>query len=131
MARNAKRYKNGMTLIEVMIAIVILMVVSLAVMQTALVGMNTNLQNSLRDEAVNVADQRMNELRNMPFDSIALGTHVEAGIVKASRASNVTYTPTRAITQINADMKQITMSIAWSYRGKNYTHSVTTIMRRP
>ncbi len=52
-----------------MIALVILMVVSLALMQTALLGIRENLRNAMRDEAVNIADQRMNELRNTDFNS--------------------------------------------------------------
>ncbi len=61
--------KRGMTLIEVMIALMILMVVSMALLQTALLGMKENLRNAIRDEAVNVAEQRMNELRSTPTAS--------------------------------------------------------------
>jgi len=122
--------KNGMSLIEVMISLVILMFVSLAVMQTALVGMNANLQNSIRDEAVNVVDLRMNELRDTGFDTIAAGTVTETGIDRNFRGTKMTYTPTRTVELIDTDTKQITMSVVWTYRQKNYTHSVTTIMRR-
>ncbi len=122
---------RGMSLIEIMLAMVILLIVSLAVMQTAIVGMNSNVQNALRDEAVSVADRRMNELRNTAFDGISAGTQVEPAIAGTTRSFTVNYTPTRAVTQINPDMKQITLSIAWNYRGKNYTHSITTIVRRP
>jgi type II secretory pathway pseudopilin PulG len=124
--------KNGMTLIEVMIALLILMVVALAVMQTALVGMRVNTQNSLRDEAVNIVDLRMNELRNTAFDSISLGTTIEPAISRTFRGGvTVNYTPTRTVSQIDTsgDTKQITVSVAWPYAGKTYTHSVTTIMR--
>jgi len=122
--------KKGMTLIEVMISLVILLFVSLAVMQTAVLGINTNLQNSIRDEAVNVADLRMNELRDTAFDGISIGTAPETGISRNFRGASVTYTPTRKVDKIDDNTKQITMSVAWIYRGKNYTHSATTIMRR-
>jgi type II secretory pathway pseudopilin PulG len=117
-----------MTLIEVMISLLILMVVALAVMQTALVGMNANLQNSLRDEAVNVADLRMNELRDTAFDSINPGV---TAIQRTFRGGViVNYTSTIAVTPINTDTKQITEAVSWLYSGQTYTHSVTTIMRR-
>jgi type II secretory pathway pseudopilin PulG len=140
MERIALHSKNGMTLIEVLLALVILMIVSLAVMQTALVAMNANLQNSLRDEAVNIVDMRVNELR-----SAATGTQFDGGdlatpsnptitnetpISRSFRAFSVNYTPTRTVSSINTDTKQVTMSVAWLFRGRNYTHSVTTIMRR-
>ena len=130
MERPARYNNKGMTLIEVMISFLILMVVALAVMKTALVGMSTNMQNSLRDEAVNVVDLRMNELRNTAFDSISLGVTTEAAIPRTFRAASVSYRPTRTVTSINADTIQITMSVAWTYQGQTYTHSVTSIMRR-
>lgn len=131
MERIVLRNKKGMSLIEVMIALVILLFVSLAVMKTALVGMSTNLQNSMRDEAVNVVDLRMNELRDTNFDLISLGTATETDIPRDFRgALGVPYHPTRTVASINANTKQISMSVVWTYRGINYTHSVTTIMRR-
>lgn len=47
--------KEGMTLVEVLIAMVVLLLVSLALMQTALVSIDANMRNVLRDEAVSVA----------------------------------------------------------------------------
>ena len=107
MARLALQNKRGMTLIEVLIALLLLMVVALAVMQTAMVGMNANLQNSLRDGAVNIADQRMDELRSMAtgtlFDGGALAVVAnptitgETPISRSFRAFSVNYTPTRTV----------------------------------
>ena len=70
--------KKGMTLIEVMIALVILLLVSLALMQTVTLGINSNVRNLLRDEAVKVADTRMIELMNTPFDDGLLAAPVAA-----------------------------------------------------
>lgn len=121
--------KKGMTLIEVMISLVILMVVSLALMQTALLGMKENLRNAIRDEAVNIAEQRMNELRSTATASIALGTQTETEIERSFRASSMRFRPTRSVQQVGSDpnTKQITMSISWTYSGQTYTHSVSTI----
>lgn len=47
--------KEGMTLVEVLIAMVVLLLVSLALMQTALVSIDANMRNVLRDESVSVA----------------------------------------------------------------------------
>ena len=62
--------REGVSLVEVMIALVVMLLVFFALMQTALVGIDSNTQNSLRSEAVNIAELRMNEVRNTPFDSI-------------------------------------------------------------
>jgi type IV pilus assembly protein PilV len=123
--------KRGMSLIEVMIALLILMVVSMALLQSALLGMRENLRNAVRDEAVNIADQKMNELRSTPTASIALGTLVDAAIPRKFRASTTSFTPTRTVTQVGSDpsTKQVTMAVTWVFSGQTYTHSVTTIMR--
>src|SRR4030042_6811536 len=64
--------KTGLGLIEVMIALVVMLVVFLALMQTALVSIDSNMINVLRDEAVSIAEMRMSELRNRPFDDFDL-----------------------------------------------------------
>lgn len=142
MARIALQNKNGMTLIEVLIALLLLMVVALAVMQTALVGMNANLQNSLRDVAVNIADLRMDELRSMATgtffdggtpaigDLTVVAGYTEPVISRNFRAYTENYTPSRTVSSINTDTKQVTITVTWSFRGQNYTHIATTIMRR-
>jgi len=61
---------TGFTLVEVMVALIIMLIVFLALMQTALVGIDSNMVNVLRSEAVNIAEIRMNEARNIPFTSI-------------------------------------------------------------
>jgi len=64
------RDKAGLTLVEVMIALVIFLFVFFALMQTALVSIDANMINTLRNEAVNIAEMRMNEARNDPFVSV-------------------------------------------------------------
>jgi type IV pilus assembly protein PilV len=135
MELTALRNKKGMTLIEIMFALLILAIVSMALMQMSLLGIRENLKNAMRDEAVNVADLRMNELRNTAFNStdLALACNVtETAISRTFRAASVIYNPTRCVTQIGADTstKQVTLAVSWHYAGQSYTHSVTTIMRQ-
>lgn len=136
MGRIALLNKKGVTLIEMMISLVIIMIVSLALMQTALVGIRTNVQNSMRDEAVNVAEGRMNDLRGLPFTEtlthadLAEGVTVTTPVPRNLRGATIQYTPTQTISNINTTTKQITISVAWSYRGQSYNHSITSIMRR-
>jgi prepilin-type N-terminal cleavage/methylation domain-containing protein len=123
--------KKGVTLIEMMIALVILLIVSLALMQTAIIGMNVNLQNALRDEAVNIAEMRMNQLRSLPFDSISPGA--ETPVTRNFRGFTETYNPTRTINAFTAnsqEIKQISILVSWVYRGKTYNHGITTIVRK-
>lgn len=66
--------KKGLTLVEVMIALVIFLFVFFALMQTALVSIDANMINALRNEAVNIAEMRINEAKNVPFVSLVADT---------------------------------------------------------
>ncbi len=46
---------------------VVLLITSLALMQTALVSISSNMHNVLRDEAASIAEMRMNDARSTPF----------------------------------------------------------------
>jgi prepilin-type N-terminal cleavage/methylation domain-containing protein len=136
--------KNGLTLVEVMMALVIALVVFLALMQTALVGIDSNMRNILRDEAVSIADTRLNEARNIPFDSLASDTgSLSSCACPATFATtgtciqrdfknitNVNYCTNRTVTVLNTDNHQVNVTVGWKWKGEGFTHSVTMILRR-
>ncbi len=128
--------KKGVTLIEMMISLVILLIVSLALMQTALLGMSTNVANQLRNEAVNIVESRMNQLRSLPFTDavthgdLAAGVVTETAVSRNFRGFSINYAPTRTIANINTDLKQISVSVTWSYKGQTLNHSIVSIMTK-
>jgi len=137
MAQTVLFNNKGMTIIETIISIGILIVVSFALMKTSILGMKTNMQNALRDEAVNIVEMRIDQLRNMPFptppatnDLTATINALDTQVTRTFRGFTTTYTPTRTVTDLNADSKQITMSVSWVYSGQPFTHTVTTILRK-
>jgi Tfp pilus assembly protein PilV len=146
MAQTVIRNNRGITLIEVLISFVLVTVTSLALIQSALVAMKTNVVNELRNEAVKVAEQRMNELRNTPFP-VPPGTNdltatpplgvQDAVVTRNVRATSCDFTPLRKVTDVDVDpvtgqvnLKQIYLTIQWKYKNVNYEHSVSTVVRR-
>jgi len=127
--------KKGLTLVEVMIALVIVLLVFLALMQTALVGIDSNTRNGLRDEAVSIAEMKMNEARNILFDTLLAGTTTET-VNRSFRSTNVPFTITRTVSDLNTDNKQINITVTWEWKektvanGNPYTHNITTIRKR-
>ena len=140
--------KKGLTLVEVMIALVVLLIVSLALMQTALVSIDSNMTNILRDEAVNIAEERMTVFRSMQFstqgtDPLLADTNGTAnsrgGFVSdmtvqknVRNITNFTFTSTKRIDDLgslNGDNKQVDIEIAWTWKGQNYTHTISTIRK--
>jgi type IV pilus assembly protein PilV len=123
--------KKGISLIEVMIALVVLLVVSLALMQTALVSIDANMTNILRDEAVGIAEMRMNETRNTSFDSL-VSDGADIPITRNIRSiTNFPYTTRMTVTNLNTTVNRVDITVGWTWKGENYTHSITTIVRRP
>jgi type II secretory pathway pseudopilin PulG len=115
-----------MTLVEVLMALIIVLIVSLALLQTALLGIDSNMRNVLRDEAVRVAEEDMGVVRNAPFASIANST---SSVNRDVRKADLTYTVTRTVNTLNASNKQVDVSVGWTWKGENYIHRISTIVR--
>lgn len=84
---------NGLSLVEVMIAMVILLFVSLALMQTALVSIEANMKNVLRDEAVAVAEERISRAKALGFDDpLLISDTVALPVLPAANGCQANFT---------------------------------------
>ena len=151
--------RRGLTLVEVMVALVVFLFVFFALMQTALVSIDGNMVNSLRNEAVNIAEMRMNEAKNENFAGLVndtgdlsacdcptgfagTGTCVERDI-RSVEAFN--FCTNLACTEVvggggvggdgdcatdDAENKQVHITIGWIWKGEDYTHRITTVRKR-
>ncbi|MBI4697932.1 MAG: prepilin-type N-terminal cleavage/methylation domain-containing protein [Nitrospirae bacterium] len=151
MSHRIVRLNNrGLSLIEVMVAMVVFLLVSLALMQTALLSIDSNMRNLLRDEAVNIAEMRINESRNIDFDTLATDTNVNTVNLTACQSApfsqltypvavarnfrgitGFSYGTQRTVTTLDADNKSLTMLVRWDYKNECSEHRVSTIVRRP
>jgi type II secretory pathway pseudopilin PulG len=147
--------REGVSLVEVMIALVVMLLVFFALMQTTLVGIDANMLNSLRSEAVNIAEKRMTEVRNQAFTEIQTdtgsltGCDCPAGFPATGRCeqknlksiTNFNFCTRVACTEIGGDgncatdtaggdNKQVTVSVGWRWKGQPYRHSITTVRKR-
>jgi len=149
--------KRGLTLVEVLIAMTLSLMVFLALMQTALVGIDSNMRNTLRDEAVNIAAERMNEARNIQFVSLVsdtgslsgcdcpsaskfpytMGSCIERNLKSISGFDFCTNLTCKELDGVDnncatddGNNKEITITVGWKWKGEDYTHSISTIMRR-
>lgn len=125
--------KKGLTLVEVLIALIITLVLFLALMQSALLSTSVNVKNLIRNEAVLIANMRMTELRCGPFDNLTAGTVIEPEITRDFRNFTISFTPTVTITDLpaaNPTAKQLQVSITWTFKNETNTHSITTIKRK-
>lgn len=137
---------KGLSLVEVLIAMVVFLLVSLAMMQTALIGIDSNTITMLRDEAVNVTELRMNEVRNVPFASL-VSDAADVTITRGVRniAGGVNFATRVIVAELDGDgnlgtddanTKQINVTTTWEWRDKTvasgnpYAHRISTIRKR-
>ena len=157
--QTARLNKRGFSLVEVMIALVILLLVSLALLQTALVSIDANMNNVLRDEAVSIAEQRMDEARSLPFDfpsdpsnslkslvdddathatlptpndcpsTFTVGTRIQRNFRNIIAKDFCTR---RTVTTLGTgDARQVNIQVIWKWKGEDFSHSISTVIRRP
>ena len=61
---------KGMSLIELMIAMSIILIMFLTLLMTSLLSSTANMQNIIRDEAIQIAEMKQVELGNIEFDNL-------------------------------------------------------------
>ena len=123
---------SGFTLIEFMVAIVILMVGLLGMLQGINVAMSYNLETVLRNGAISVADEQMTNERSKGFSLIASIPKVSKqinirGIFKNYSVQQNVFTRTSSAT---TRTKEIIVDVSWKYKNKKNTHFVSTIMSK-
>ncbi len=135
MVQFVKKNNSGFTLIEILVALVISLLVFFAMMQAALVSIDSNIRNSLRNEAVEIATIKINEALNKPFATLTAGTSTETLTKSFNNIQNFQYTVTRTITDLSSDYKQINIMVRWEWKerkvssGNPYTYSMTTLRK--
>lgn len=130
MRRTVLQNNKGLTLVEVLIAMLVLLFASIAMMQTALVSIDANMINVLRDEAIRIAEEQMNKTRNTNFDALVAGTTTVPVTRDLRKITAFSYTVTRTIADLNPDNKRIDITVTWTWKGNPYTHEITSILRR-
>lgn len=135
---------SGLTLLEVMIALVILSIGLLALSGMQITSIRANGSGFKSTTAVSLADQRMQQLKNLSFSdpSLTAGAHPEAPVTVSVGTSNgingVVYGRSYVVCDINnpcpaitstgliAGVKLIAYTVTWNDGG---AHSVSLLTR--
>ncbi|HUU50117.1 MAG TPA: prepilin-type N-terminal cleavage/methylation domain-containing protein [Nitrospinota bacterium] len=108
---------KGMTLIEVLIALAVLSIALLAMAMTSLSVIRGNATNDMVTQAATVAQDKMEELKNIPFNNLNSGNDTAGD-----------YTRQWVVTNISATLRQITLTVSWPNRqGGTSTFTVDTL----
>jgi Tfp pilus assembly protein PilV len=136
--QNKNNGSEGVTLVEVMISLVILLIVFMGLIQASLLSMQSNMKNVLRDEAVRITADQMSILRSAPFDDMNKDTVADTYPLNftADRTINVRNVANHPfgvainVITLDADNKQMTITTTWPWQGENFTHSIVATRGR-
>lgn len=134
--------KSGFTLIEVLVAVVILTVGLLGLMQTVIYALNHNLIAQLRQEATLVADQEMTVEKAKPYTNITAPNFDSSKVTyetlpKAITTTTVTrtvngankiFTVVKTIRSPTQQSKNIEIAVSWAHKQVTYNHSVASLV---
>jgi type IV pilus assembly protein PilV len=120
------RNKRGFTLIEVLIAFVILIIGLLGLLTTVNVAMVHNLKNATRDEVTRIASSTMQEMRSQPFDSVVSDT-AATPVTSRLRSMTKQYQVRRTVTNLDTRSRQYQVDVTWTHKDESFTHSITSI----
>lgn len=122
-AKNSK--KAGFTLIEVMVAMLILTVGLMALLQTLAYAISHNFSNKLRNDAVVIADRALGHERVKPFATIS-SANTTAQVPFALGFVNYSVLGKVAKIGSGAVSKNVQFTVTWRDKNVRKHHSLTT-----
>ena len=133
--KKSKRKSNaGFSLIEVLVALLLVVIVMLALMEAVVLHIQTNMRNILRDEAVKVTQDALHEIRSREFDRVVAG-ETSFTVGKSIRSADWNYEVTVNISDwpnppTPPRTKSIQVTTEWEYLGKDFSHAANSMMSR-
>lgn len=141
------RQSRGFTLIEALVALLLLAIVLLGLAAGLLAAMRHNILNHLRDGAKNLAMECAENVRNslnLAAGSVACngGGAVEVDSPCTDLTKSTPELVKRKIRNFVAsyrlgwdvkdggDVYEVRITVCWSHGGKDYSHSITTLIPR-
>ena len=115
--------ESGFTLIEVMMAMLVLTVGLLGLLQSVSIAYEHNLRNRLREEAVGLAEEHLHAmLRHGTLNPVTTATRVIGGV-------NKQFVVVRRAEAAGGDSEKLTVAVSWGFKNISTTHEIYTIKK--
>jgi prepilin-type N-terminal cleavage/methylation domain-containing protein len=120
---------DGFTLVEMMVALVILSVSILALTSVTITAMKVNLDNDTRNAAVRLTGEITEDLFIVPFDSLVSSVAPHQTRTVQLRGATKDFTVKWTVTSTTATLKQILIVVSYDIKGKTFTNR--SVVYRP
>ncbi len=125
---NVFRNSQGFTLIEVLVAMVVLAIGFLGAMGTMIAALDANHQNVLRNEAVKMAQERLENMRNTPYPAVV--TEPSLLVERQVRKQPWTFQMMQTV-KAGDHLKVVEIEILWAYKSRNHSYRTSTVLYQP
>lgn len=116
--------KHGFTLLEILITAIIFTTAVVVIAGLFGTGLVSSLDSENTTIAINLAQKRMEEIRNLDFDT---------EIVSEAKADVDGFAGFRrevVVSEPQADLKQVTVTVYWSYKSGEISESLVTYISK-
>jgi prepilin-type N-terminal cleavage/methylation domain-containing protein len=125
--------KKGFSIIELLIAMVILFIGMTSMLDALGRYLQINLDNAIRNEAMRIAQEQMIGFRNVSFATIQpAGTGANdyplVTVARNFRKFSQNFNVNRRIQRISANSVYAQIHVTWQTRGINHQHSIASLL---
>jgi prepilin-type N-terminal cleavage/methylation domain-containing protein len=123
-----KNKEKGFTLVEILVTIVVVAVALMALLSVFIYGFNLLSRMKQTAIATQCAQEELENIRNLTYDEIlALGpSFTNDSLTLLENSSGV-----RTVEDsVGEDIKKLTISVFWTYRGQNMRKDIVTYITR-
>jgi len=113
--------EKGFTLVELLVAMIIIMVALVPLLYMFTNGMTTTFDTQRRQVATTIAEKTIEEVRTLSFASVA--SVAEATVTEDNR-----FTREVVVTDRSATLKEINVIVRWTERGSGQSVDLTTLL---
>lgn len=121
---------QGFTLVEFLVAMVIMMVGILGLLQTVNYSIHHNMNNQLRYEATLLADEMMNQEKAKPFELISTTTRVYPVNQRVVNGGFRNYSVVKTGSNVTTQTTRVELDVSWNYKGSRYVHTISSLASR-
>ena len=123
-----KKREEGFTLIEVLITIVIITGILISLLGCFIYGLNSISRMKQTAIATQCVQEQLELIRNMSFDDIlSLGSSFSSESLTSMQNSSGIIAVEDSI---GSDIKKLTVSVLWTYRGQQMRKDIVTYLTR-
>ncbi|NPA95046.1 MAG: prepilin-type N-terminal cleavage/methylation domain-containing protein [Thermodesulfobacteria bacterium] len=126
MEQTVTHNKKGFTLIEALVALLLLSIVLLGLIPSFLSVYNLNLEMTTHDIAVEIAQELLEEARSQSLSNLI---DSNSTISRRVNKTDVNFNVKQNVVDVfGGELKKVYIKVLWTYRGQPRSYNATTVV---